>query len=80
MSNLKNRRIHLTGGAGFSGSDFVEKLLLLGVWRKPEGRVKRCLWVRKAETESGFIAETPWREGLKGTIQAYKKTTNPDIS
>jgi hypothetical protein len=80
MSNLKNGRILLTGGAGYSGSDFIEKLLQWGLWRKTEVQIKRCLEVRKAETESGFIAETPWREGLNGTIQAYKKTTNPDIS
>jgi nucleoside-diphosphate-sugar epimerase len=79
MSNLTNKRIFLTGAAGFSGSGLVEKLLQMNVTSKPDPQAKRCLDVRTAETESGFFAETTFMEGLRRTIQEYKKATNPDV-
>jgi GDP-L-fucose synthase len=46
---------------------------------KPDGQPKRCLDVKKAEIEFGFVAKTPFREGLTKTIQWYNKTANPGI-
>lgn len=47
---------------------------------KPDGQPNRCLDVRRAETEFGFIAETPFRQGLQKTIQWYKNAMNQDTS
>jgi len=40
---------------------------------KPDGQPKRCLDVKKAEIEFGFVAKTAFREGLTKTIQWYNK-------
>lgn len=40
---------------------------------KPDGQPRRCLDVRKAEKEFGFKATTPFKEGLKKTIDYYKE-------
>jgi GDP-L-fucose synthase len=39
---------------------------------KPDGQPKRCLDVKKAEIEFGFVAKTAFRDGLTKTIQWYK--------
>ncbi len=41
---------------------------------KPDGQPKRCLDTSKAEKEFGFKAKTPFEEGLKKTVEWYKKT------
>jgi GDP-L-fucose synthase len=46
---------------------------------KPDGQPKRCLDVKKAEIEFGFVAKTAFREGLTKTIQWYNKTANLGI-
>ncbi|GAH21635.1 unnamed protein product, partial [marine sediment metagenome] len=39
---------------------------------KPGGQPRRCLDTTKAEKEFGFKAKTPFKEGLKRTIQWYR--------
>jgi len=45
------------------------------VWdtTKPDGQPRRCLDVSRAEREFGFRAKVDFREGLKRTIEWYKK-------
>ncbi|MBP7652794.1 GDP-mannose 4,6-dehydratase, partial [Candidatus Dependentiae bacterium] len=48
------------------------------VWdkTKPNGQPRRCLDVRKAKEYFGFEAQTDFEEGLKKTIEWYKKIIN----
>lgn len=43
---------------------------------KPDGQPRRCLDTTKAEREFGFKAKTDFDEGLKKTIEWYKKNYN----
>ncbi|MDO9035056.1 MAG: GDP-L-fucose synthase [Methanoregula sp.] len=43
---------------------------------KPDGQPKRCLAVNRAENEFGFVAKTPFREGLNKTIQWYNEAVD----
>ena len=40
---------------------------------KPDGQPKRCLDVSRARKEFGFVADTPFREGLEKTIAWYEE-------
>ena len=40
---------------------------------KPDGQPRRCLNVEKAQHEFGFLARTPFEEGLRKTIQWYEE-------
>jgi len=70
-------------GAGFEITikDLVELIVRLTdfkgkvIWdtSKPDGQPRRCLSVIKAKKELGFIASTQFQEGLRKTIQWYKK-------
>jgi GDP-L-fucose synthase len=40
---------------------------------KPDGQPRRCLDTTKAERELGFKARVSFEEGLKSTIEWYKK-------
>ena len=40
---------------------------------KPDGQPRRCLDVTKAEHEFGFLAKTPFDEGLRKTIAWYEQ-------
>jgi GDP-L-fucose synthase len=40
---------------------------------KPDGQPRRCLNVEKAQREFGFLARTPFEEGLRKTIQWYEE-------
>lgn len=72
-------------GAGFEITikDLVELIAkLMGfkgriVWdkSKPDGQPRRMLDTSKAEKEFGFKARTPFEEGLKKTIEWYRKNT-----
>jgi len=42
---------------------------------KPDGQPRRCLDTSKAEREFGFIAKTAFEEGLKNTIEWYRKNS-----
>jgi len=71
-------------GAGFEISikELVELIVELTdfkgqiIWdkSKPDGQPRRMLDTRKAFTEFGFKAKTDFREGLKKTIEWYKKS------
>jgi len=41
---------------------------------KPDGQPRRCLDVSKAEIELGFKAKTSFEEGLRNTIEWYRKS------
>ena len=70
-------------GAGFeiSMKDLVSLIAKLTgfkgrvIWdtTKPDGQPRRCLDVSKAEREFGFRAKVGFKEGLKRTIEWYKK-------
>jgi GDP-L-fucose synthase len=70
-------------GAGFEISikDLVELIVKLTgfkgeiIWdiTKPDGQPRRCLDVSRAETEFGFRAKMGFEEGLKRTVEWYKK-------
>lgn len=40
---------------------------------KPNGQPRRCLDTRRAEALLGFRAATPWKEGLRRTIDWYQR-------
>lgn len=40
---------------------------------KPDGQPRRCLDVSRAEREIGFLAQTPFEEGLKKTIAWFEE-------
>jgi len=65
---MKSKKVLVNSGAGF-------------IWNvsKPDGQPKRCLDIKKAEIEFGFVAKTAFREGLTKTIRWYKKSTNSGI-
>ena len=70
-------------GAGFEISikDLIELIAKLTgfkgkvVWdiTKPDGQPRRCLDVSRAEKEFGFRAKMGFKEGLKRTVEWYKK-------
>jgi GDP-L-fucose synthase len=70
-------------GAGFEIKikELVELIVKLTnfkgkiVWdtAKPDGQPRRCLDTSKAEKEFGFVAKTDFFEGLKKTIEWYRK-------
>jgi len=41
---------------------------------KPDGQPRRCLDVSRARDEFGFVAQTPFEEGLKNTIEWYARS------
>tara|TARA_B100000315_G_scaffold254816_1_gene296681 strand:+ start:756 stop:1709 length:954 start_codon:yes stop_codon:yes gene_type:complete len=47
---------------------------------KPDGQPRRCLDTTKAREEFGFEAETPFEEGLKKTIDWYRKSAISEYS
>jgi len=71
-------------GAGFEITikELVEKIVALtgseGEIRwdstKPDGQPRRCLDTSRAKEYFGFEAKTPFEEGLKATIEWYRKT------
>lgn len=40
---------------------------------KPDGQPRRCLDISRAKHEIGFVAETPFEEGLKRTIRWFEE-------
>jgi GDP-L-fucose synthase len=71
-------------GSGFEITirDLVEKIALLTGFRgeirwdasKPDGQPRRCLDTSKAKSHFGFEAQMSFDEGLKATIEWYRKT------
>lgn len=77
----KSDPINLGSGMEISIKDLTEKICEFmnfdGEIRwdssKPDGQLKRCLDVSKAEKEFGFKAKTNFDDGLKKTIEWYLK-------
>jgi GDP-L-fucose synthase len=44
---------------------------------KPDGQPRRKLDVERAKREFGFVSQTPFRKGLKRTIEWFKEVTQP---
>lgn len=78
----KSDPVNLGSGFEISIKDLVDLIARLTefkgkiVWdtSKPDGQPRRCLDTSKAEKEFGFKAKTNFEEGLKKTIEWYKKT------
>jgi len=85
-----NKSYPVNIGAGFEITikDLVELIVgLTGfagkvVWdsSKPDGQPRRMLDISRAEKEFGFKAKTPFEEGLKKTIEWYKKSPAVNFS
>ena len=77
----KSDPVNLGAGFEITITDLVEKIKnLVGyegniVWdkTKPDGQPRRMLDVERAKVEFGFIAGTPFDDGLKSTIDWYIK-------
>jgi GDP-L-fucose synthase len=78
----KSDPVNLGSGFEISIKDLVDLIVRLTgfkgkiIWdtSKPDGQPRRCLDTSKAEKEFGFKAKTNFEEGLKKTIEWYKKT------
>jgi len=73
-------------GAGFEITikDLIEKIAMFTGFKgeirwdpsKPDGQPRRCLDTSRAKRLFGFEAKTDFDEGLKQTVEWYKKQTN----
>jgi GDP-L-fucose synthase len=79
----KPEPVNLGAGKEISIKDLVEIIRkhtgFAGVihWdtSKPDGQPRRCLVTSRAEKEFGFVAQVPFEEGLKRTVEWYKQYT-----
>ncbi len=77
----KSEPVNLGAGFEISIKDLVELIAKLTYFKgkiiwdtsKPDGQPRRCLDTSKAEKEFGFTTKIPFEEGLKKTIEWYKK-------
>ena len=77
----KSEPVNIGAGFEISIKQLVELIVELAgfkgriIWdkTKPDGQPRRMLDTSKAFKEFGFQAKTDFREGLKKTIQWYKK-------
>jgi len=77
----KSDPINLGAGFEISIKDLTELIAKLSGFKgditwdttKPDGQPRRCLDTSKAQKEFGFKARTKFEEGLKETIEWYKK-------
>jgi len=73
--------VNLGTGYEISIKDLIELICELMaydgelVWEvdKPNGQPRRCLDTQRAKERFGFVAEVPFREGLKNTIEWYRQ-------
>lgn len=73
--------VNLGTGYEISIKDLIEMICgLMGydgelVWEtdKPNGQPRRCLDTQRAKERFGFVAEMPFRDGLKNTIEWYRQ-------
>jgi GDP-L-fucose synthase len=73
--------VNLGTGEEISIKDLIELICELMdfegelVWEtdKPNGQPRRCLDTRRAREKFGFVAEVPFRKGLKNTIDWYRQ-------
>ena len=79
---IKSDPINIGAGFEISIKDLVDLIVKLTgfkgqiIWdkTKPDGQPRRMLDTTKAFREFGFKAKTDFREGLKKTIEWYKKS------
>jgi GDP-L-fucose synthase len=77
----KSEPVNLGVGFEISIKDLAEKIAALSGFRgriewdasKPDGQPRRCLDVRRAEAEFGFRARVGFDEGLRETIDWFKR-------
>ncbi len=69
MNFWEDKRVIVTGGAGFKGK-------IKSDISKSDGQPRRRLDTTRAEREFGFKAKMDFEEGLKRTIEWYKKYIN----
>ncbi|MGB2631161.1 MAG: GDP-L-fucose synthase [Candidatus Omnitrophota bacterium] len=77
----KSEPVNIGAGFEISIKDLVDLIVKLSGFKgkvtwdatKPDGQPRRCLDTTKAEKEFGFKAEVKFEEGLKKTIEWYKK-------
>lgn len=77
----KSDPVNLGSGMEITIRDLVVKISAITgfggeiVWdkSKPDGQPKRCLDVSRARDEFGFVAEMGFDEGLKRTVEWYKR-------
>ena len=69
MSFWEDKRVIVTGGTRFKGRIKWDT-------SKPNGQPRRRLDTTRAEREFGFKAKMDFEEGLKRTIEWYKKYIN----
>ena len=80
----KSEPVNLGAGFEITIKDLVEKIVKLSGFKgriewdisKPDGQPRRMLDVSKAKKEFDFAAKTNFDEGLKKTIDWYKKNSN----
>ena len=81
----KSEPVNIGAGFEISVKDLVELIAKLTgfkgkiIWdtTKPDGQPRRCLDTTKAKKEFGFKAKTPLEEGLRKTIEWYRKKLRP---
>ena len=66
MNFWEDKRVIVTGGTGFKGRIKWDT-------SNPDGQPRRILDTTRAEREFGFKAKMDFEEGLKRTIEWYKK-------
>ena len=77
----KSEPVNLGAGFEISIKELVELIAKLTgfagdiIWdtSKPDGQPRRCLDTTRAKEEFGFVAKMPFEEGIKKTIEWYRK-------
>jgi GDP-L-fucose synthase len=72
--------VNIGSGQEIAINDLVEMIRRMTGYRgkvvrdlsKPDGQPRRCLDTSRAREEFGFIARTPFEEGLRRTIEWYE--------
>ena len=78
----KPEPVNLGGGVEISIRDLVDLIVQLTGFKgnvvfdttKPDGQPRRCLDTSRAEEEFGFKAKTSFEEGLRKTIEWYRRS------
>jgi GDP-L-fucose synthase len=79
----KSDPVNLGSSIEISIKDLVHTICRLAdysgevVWNtdKPNGQPRRCLDVSRAQKEFGFLASTPFEEGLRRTIEWFQNSS-----
>jgi GDP-L-fucose synthase len=74
--------VNIGSGQEIAINDLVEMIGRLTGFRgrivrdpsKPDGQPRRCLDTSRAKAEFGFVARTPFEEGLRKTIEWYERS------